>query len=68
MKVPSKLLHAMLITVALGATTTSCQTLKSRGNDGDNPRILPAGQGGIIGKIKDVFRPAPDPCPMCGMG
>ncbi len=72
MKVPSKLLQAMLITAALGATATGCQSLKPQAGDNKEIRILPVGNGGIIGKIKNVFRPAPiagpGNCGLCGMG
>ncbi len=72
MKVPSTILHAMLITAALGGTATGCQTLKPQAGDNKEFRILPANSGGIIGKIKDIFRPAPTPspgyCGLCGMG
>ena len=72
MKVPSKLLHAMLITAALGATSTGCQALKSGSNDRDQNHILPVENRGIIGKIREILRPTPAPspgsCGLCGMG
>lgn len=68
MKVPSTLLKAMLITAAIGAATTGCRTVKTQTENVDNQQIQSSGNDGILGKIRDIFRADPEPCPACGMG
>jgi hypothetical protein len=69
MKVPSTLLKAMLITATIGIATTSCRTVKTQTENGENQQIQQSTGGeGIIGKIRDAFRADPEPCPACGMG
>lgn len=68
MKVPSTLLKAMLLTAAIGATTTSCTTVKSQTESGENQQIQSEGNQGFFDKFRDIFRANSDPCPACGMG